>query len=78
MQHATHEQQDMAKPRMGRPPKPEDEHAVQISTRWPGPFIERVDALVETRADQPTRAQVMREAMALGLDALEQRQKGRK
>jgi hypothetical protein len=68
----------MAKPRMGRPPKPEDEHAVQISTRWPGPIIERVDALTEARPDQPTRAQVMREAMAIGLDVLEQRQKGRK
>jgi predicted DNA-binding protein len=68
----------MAKPRMGRPPKPEDEHAVQFSTRWPPGLIERVDALAEARPDQPSRAQVMREAIALGLDALEQRLKGRK
>lgn len=68
---------DMAK-RIGRPTKPEDEHAMLVSTRWPRALIERVDAICELRPDQPVRSAVMREALALGLDALEQRLKGRK
>ena len=62
----------------GRPPKPEDEQSVQISTRWPPGLIERADAICEQRPDQPDRSQVMREALAFGLDALEARMKGRK
>jgi len=69
----------MAKARIGRPPKPEDEHAVLVSTRWPRAMIERADAICEARPDQPVRAAVMREAMAIGLDELERRlSKGRK
>lgn len=69
----------MAKARIGRPPKPVEEHAMLISTRWPRALVERVDAVCEDRPDQPQRAQVMREAMAIGLDELERRlAKGRK
>ncbi|MGE0025136.1 MAG: hypothetical protein AB7S70_16070 [Hyphomicrobium sp.] len=76
MQHAA-EMSDMAK-RIGRPSKPEDEHAVLLSTRWPRPLVERTDAICERRPDQPSRTTVMREALAIGLDALEARLKGRK
>jgi hypothetical protein len=72
-------QDEMAK-RIGRPPKPEDDLAVLVPVRYPRPIIERADAICEKRPDQPQRSQVMREAVAIGLDVLEQRAgiKGRK
>ncbi|MDQ8700616.1 hypothetical protein [Hyphomicrobium sp. LHD-15] len=54
------------------------ERAGQVAVRFPPSLLDRVDALRAERLDEPDRSTFIRELVALGIEVLEQRMKGRK
>ncbi|MGE0701072.1 MAG: hypothetical protein AB7O57_18400 [Hyphomicrobiaceae bacterium] len=61
-----------AKRGRGRPPKLDD-RMVQITIRLPAEIIDLADAISAARLDKPERSVVLREALALGLEAMRKR-----
>lgn len=61
--------------RPGRPAMKANERAGQVAVRFPPSLIERVDEVRLARLDQPDRSTIIRELVALGLEALERRKK---
>jgi metal-responsive CopG/Arc/MetJ family transcriptional regulator len=51
------------------------ERAGQVAVRFPPPLLEKVDEVRLARLDQPDRSTIIRELVALGIDALERRKK---
>jgi hypothetical protein len=62
--------------RAGRPSLKAGERAGQVAVRFPPSLLERIDAKRAERIDEPDRSAMIRELVALGLEALDR--KGRK
>lgn len=62
--------------RVGRPSLKAGERAGQVAVRFPPSLLDRVDQVRASRLDEPDRSTVIRELVALGLEALDR--KGRK
>jgi len=63
-----------AKPR-GRPPEQGEKAMKQIAVRLPVELLDRAEKIVEDRYGQPDRSDILREALAAGLDVLEGRKR---
>lgn len=56
--------------RTGRPPKEGVAYMQPITVRFPGGMMADIEAIMKDRADQPEKGQVIREAVAIGLKAM--------
>lgn len=64
----------VAKPR-GRPPEQGEKAMKQIAIRIPVEYLSRAEKLIVERYGLPDRSDIMREALAAGLDVLEGRKR---
>jgi len=59
----------------GRPPEQGEKAMKQIAVRLPVELLDRAEKIVEDRYGQPDRSDILREALAAGLDVLEGRKR---
>lgn len=66
----------MKKPKLGRPPKGTEAMMKPVTIRFPAAMMAGIEAIMDARADEPEKGQVIRELVAKGLEA-DRKRKGK-